>query len=191
MKKIILPLGLLCLIGLVGCSPSSPIIKTTTIPVTITNSVSVPVVTTQVVTKVIDPITGNEYVLQKGSVGVANADLHVNDYRIGANATGMVLVLNGLDTEQDFNVYVTPYNNDEITNSPKNVSDWVTITSPTLKDGFLTVTPMSVVGLNVTLNVPAGNELPNTWAFLVNVSYINQISANNTSRWIVNMSSEK
>ena len=42
---------------------------------------------------------------------------------------------------------------------PANVADWVTITNSNLIGGVLTVQPMSVGTLYITLNVPVGTQL--------------------------------
>ena len=97
-----------------------------------------------------------------------------------------------MDTAQEFNITVTPYTNESygITSSPANVADWVTITNPNFIGGVLTVQPMSVGTLYITLNVPVGTQLPSEWGLVVNVVNItgggNYLTGEGI-RWIVDM----
>ena len=143
--------------------PTEAVVKTT-------------IVDTVTVVKVVDPITGNEYIIKPGEVGVANADASVNSYFNGLDAHWIGLVLNGDDTEHQFNISVTPYNNPDkgILNSPASVADWVGITSLSLLGNILTVAPMSAASLYITLNVPSGIQLPQEWGFTVNISRTDQ-----------------
>ena len=146
--------------------PTEAVIQTTVV----TKTVSATAETTTVV-KVIDPITGNEYDIKPGEVGVGNADMRVNRYRIGVQTpAGMVLILNGRNDTATVRIGVAPYDNDTIVSSPSDVADWVTITSPNLQNNVLTIPAMSAAALNVSLNVPAGSSVPNTWAFLVSAT---------------------
>ena len=190
MKKVFIIASALVLV-LAGCS-TTPIIQTSVVTDTVVKTVqSVPttVVTTMTVVKVIDPISGNEYTINQGEVGVANADARATGYYDGYAAHWNGLVLNGDDTANQFTISVTPYTNDFITTAVLDVANWVTITNSNLVDGVLTVQPMSVGTLYITLNVPVGTQLPSEWAFTVNV--VNATGGNvltgDSIRWIVDM----
>ena len=193
MKKVFIIASALVLF-IVGCS-TAPIVQTSVVTDTVVNTVtSVPttVVNTVTVVKVIDPISGNEYTIKQGEVGTANVDARATGYYDGYAAHWNGLVLNGMDTAQEFNITVTPYTNESygITSSPANVADWVTITNPNLIGGVLTVQPMSVGTLYITLNVPVGTQLPSEWGLVVNVVNItgggNYLTGAGI-RWIVDM----
>ena len=98
-------------------------------------------------------------------------------------------MLNGDDTEHQFNVTVTPYSNASVVAAPDNIADWVGITNPNLLGSILTVAPMSAASLYITLNVPSGIALPQNWGFTVNVSRADQgnVVAANSIRWLVHM----
>ena len=186
----------LVLLSFASCSqPTQAIVQTSIITETKTLPATT-VVNTVTVIKVVDPISGNEYTIEKGVVGVANAVADVHGYFNGLNANWIGLVLNGDDAERQFNVTVTPYNNVDkgITNSPMGIADWVTITNNNLVydqslGGVLMVPPMSAASLYTTLNVPSGIQLPQDWGFTVNVSDANQgnYAVANAVRWIVHM----
>jgi hypothetical protein len=166
LKKVFIIASALVLF-IAGCS-TAPIVQTSVVTDTVVNTVtSVPttVVNTVTVVKVIDPISGNEYTIKQGETGTANVDARATGYYDGYAAHWNGLVLNGMDTAQEFNITVTPYTNESygITSSPANVADWVTITNPNLIGGVLTVQPMSVGTLYITLNVPVGTQLPSEW----------------------------
>ena len=193
MKKVFIIASALVLF-IAGCS-TAPIVQTSVVTDTVVNTVtSVPttVVNTVTVVKVIDPISGNEYTIKQGEVGTANVDARATGYYDGYAAHWNGLVLNGMDTAQEFNITVTPYTNESygITSSPANVADWVTITNPNLIGGVLTVQPMSVGTLYITLNVPVGTQLPSEWGLVVNVVNItgggNYLTGAGI-RWIVDM----
>ena len=193
MKKVFIIASALVLV-LAGCS-TAPIIQTSVVTDTVVKTVSsVPttVVNTVTVVKVIDPISGNEYTIKQGETGTANVDARATGYYDGYAAHWNGLVLNGMDTAQEFNITVTPYTNESygITSSPANVADWVTITNPNLIGGVLTVQPMSVGTLYITLNVPVGTQLPSEWGLVVNVVNItgggNYLTGEGI-RWIVDM----
>lgn len=184
MKKIIVPILLLLVVLLPCCmQPTEAVVQTTVVTKLQTQTVTV--------VKVVDPISGNEYVIQQGEVGVANADASVNSYFNGLDAHWIGLVLNGDDTEHQFNITVTPYNNPDkgILNSPANVADWVTITNQNLTSGVLAVAPMTAASLYTTLNVPSGIQLPQEWGFTVNVSRADQGNyvTVDAIRWLVHM----
>jgi hypothetical protein len=165
--------------------PTKAVIKTDTI----TQIVQSTIIQTETVVKVVDPITGNTYIIKQGEVGTANADASVNSYFNGLNASWIGLVLNGDDTEHQFNVTVTPYSNDSIAPAPANIANWVTITNNNYNNGILIVAPMSAASLYTTLNVPSGIQLPQNWGFTVNVSRSDQgnYKTVDTIRWIVHM----
>ena len=193
MKKLILIASALALL-IAGCS-TTPIVQTSVVTDTVVNTVtSVPttVVNTVTVVKVIDPISGNEYTIKQGETGTANVDARATGYYDGYAAHWNGLVLNGMDTVQTFNISVIPYTNESygITSSPANVADWVTIINPNLIGGVLTVQPMSVGTLYITLNVPVGTQLPSEWGLVVNVVNITgggNYLAGEGIRWIVDM----
>ena len=193
MKKLILIASALALL-IAGCS-TTPIVQTSVVTDTVVNTVtSVPttVVNTVTVVKVIDPISGNEYTIKQGETGTANVDARATGYYDGYAAHWNGLVLNGMDTVQTFNISITPYTNESygITSSPANVADWVTIINPNLIGGVLTVQPMSVGTLYITLNVPVGTQLPSEWGLVVNVVNITgggNYLAGEGIRWIVDM----
>ena len=192
MKKLFLVAPILLLSLLVGCVSTSPIIQTSVVTTTVTNTVkAVPttVVNTVTVIKVIDPISGNEYILTPGDVGTANANARATGYYNGYSAHWNGLVLNGEDTENQFNISVTPYVSPDYPDSPAGVADWVVIENPNLVDGVLTVPAMSVGTLYITLDVPEGIQLPAEWGFLVHVARAigGNVIADNAIRWIVVM----
>lgn len=178
MKKLaIISIVVLLAVLVSSCmQPTEAIVKTT-------------IVNTVTVVKVVDPITGNEYIIKPGEVGVANADASVNNYFNGLNASWIGMVLNGDDTEHQFNITVTPYSNDNVVAAPTGIADWVTISNNNLVDGVLTVQPMSSASLYTTLNVPSGITLPQTWGFTVNISRVDQgnYAVADAIRWIVHM----
>lgn len=179
----------LVLLSMVSCTQSTQAIVQTSV---ITETKTLPattVVNTVSVVKVIDPITGNEYTIQQGIVGVANVDANAHDYFNGLDAHWIGLVLNGDDTEHQFNITVTPYSNDSVAPAPNGIADWVTISNSNLLDGVLTVSPMSAASLYTTLNVPSGVQLPQTWGFIVSVKRADQgnYATADAIRWIVNM----
>ena len=192
MKKVFIIASALVLV-LAGCS-TAPIVQTSVVTDTVVNTVtSVPttVVNTVTVVKVIDPISGNEYTIKQGETGAANVDARATGYYDGYAAHWNGLVLNGMDTAQEFNITVTPYTNESygITSSPANVADWVTITNPNLIGGVLTVQPMSVGTLYITLDVPGGIQLPHEWGLVVHVVTISgdTLLPDNAIRMIVVM----
>jgi hypothetical protein len=191
-KKIIIIVLVIIPLVLAGCmSPTEAIVQTNVVTDTVINTEIVPttIVNTVTIIKVVDPITGNEYTIKQGDVGVANADANVHDYFNGLDAHWIGLVLNGDNTEHQFNVSVSPYSNDSVAPAPNGIADWVTITNPNLVDGVLTVSPMSAASLYTTLNVPSGVQLPQDWGFIVSVSRTdsgNYITVD-TVRWLVHM----
>lgn len=188
MKKLFLIVPILLLSLLAGCVSSSPIVQTSVITETKTLPATT-IVNTVTVVKVIDPISGNTYIMKNGEVGVANADARATGYYLGYVAHWNGLVMNGEDTENQFVISVTPYISPDYPDSPANVADWVTITSPNLVDGVLTVPAMSVGTLYITLDALSEVQLPHEWGFLVHVVKANSgnIVADNTIRWIVVM----
>ena len=179
----------LVLLSLAGCmQPTQAVVQTSVITETKTLPATT-VVNTVTVIKVVDPISGNEYVIKQGETGVANADANVHDYFNGLDASWIGLELNGDDVEHQFNVTVTPYSNDSIAPAPSEIADWVTITNPNLVNGLLTVSPMSAASLYTTLNVPSGIQLPEDWGFTVNVARADQGNyvVAEAIRWIVHM----
>ena len=187
MKKVFIITSALMLVLLVGCS-TAPIVQTSVVTTVVTQA-AVPTIITDTVVKVVDPISGNAYIIHPGEVGTANVDARATGYYSGYAAHWNGLVLNGDDTARQFYITVTPYTNTNITTSVPNVADWVTITNPDLVNGVLTVQPMSVGTLYITLNVPVGTQLPPEWAFTVNV--VNATGGNiltgDSIRWIVDM----
>ena len=182
MKRILLIIPLVSSLLLSGCTqPTEAVVKTSVVTKMQTQTITV--------VKVVDPISGNKYTINKGEVGVANADANVNGYFNGLNASWIGLVLNGDDTEHQFNVTVTPYSNASVVAAPDNIADWVGITNPNLLGSILTVAPMSAASLYTTLNVPSGIALPQNWGFTVNVSRADQgnVVAANSIRWLVHM----
>jgi hypothetical protein len=178
--------------------PTEAVVQTSFVTETQTQTVqAIPttVVNTVTVIKVVDPISGNEYVIKQGEIGVANADASVNSYFNGLDAHWIGLVLNGDNVQHQFKISVTPYNNPDkgIMNSPINVADWVTITNQNLVNGILTVLPMNAASLYTTLNVPSGIVLPQEWGFVVNVqdAQDRQFMAVNTVRWLIHMRQEQ
>jgi hypothetical protein len=171
-KVIIIALSAILLLLSSCMQPTKAIVQTSVVTeIHTVQAIPTTIVNTITVVKVVDPISGNEYVIKQGEVGVANADACVNNYFNGLDAHWIGLVLNGDNVEHKFNVSVTPYNNPTkgILNSPTNVSDWVTVTNNSLINGILTVPSMSAASLYTTLNVPSGVQLPQEWGFLVNV----------------------
>ena len=193
MKRLLFIIPLVSLLLLSSCmQPTEAVVQTSVVTETQTQTVqAIPttVVNTVTVIKVVDPISGNKYTINKGEVGVANADANVNGYFNGLNASWIGLVLNGEDTEQQFNITVTPYSNANVVAAPDNVSDWVTITNNNFVNGVLTVSPMSAASLYTTLNVPSGITLPQNWGFIVSISRVDQGSyaTANAIRWLVHM----
>lgn len=169
---------------LAGCVSTSPIVKT----VVVTETKTLPV-TTMTVVKVVDPISGNEYTIKNGEVGVANADARVTGYYPGYAAHWNGLVLNGENTENQFAISVTPYISPDYPDSPAAVANWVTIDSPNLADGKLFVPAMSVGTLYITLDVPGGIQLPHEWGLVVHVVTISgdTLLPDNAIRMIVVM----
>jgi hypothetical protein len=191
MKKLLFIIPLVSLVLLTSCiQPTQAIVQTQVVTETQTLPATT-VTNTITIVKVIDPISGNKYAINKGEVGVANADANVNGYFNGLNASWIGLVLNGDDTEHQFNVTVIPYSNANVVAAPDNIADWVTITNNNLVNGVLTVAPMSAASLYTTLNVPSGINLPQNFGFIVSVSDVNQGSyaTANAVRWLVHMRS--
>ena len=191
MKKLLIGICLmsLVLLFLAGCmQPTQAVVQTSVITETKTLPATT-VVNTVTVIKVVDPISGNEYVIKQGETGVANADANVHDYFNGLDASWIGLELNGDDVEHQFNITVTPYSNDSVAPAPSEIADWVTITNPNLVNGLLTVSPMSAASLYTTLNVPSGIQLPEDWGFTVNVARADQGNyvVAEAIRWIVHM----
>ena len=191
MKKLIVGIFImsLTLLSFAGCSqPTQAIIQTSVITETKTLPATT-VVNTITVIKVVDPISGNEYVIQQGSVGMANADANVQSYFNGLDAHWIGLVLNGDDTEHQFNIVIAPYSSDVVSPAPSGIADWITISNNKLVDGVLTVEPMSAASLYMTLNVPSGIQLPQEWGFTVGIKDVNagNVGVVNPVRWIVNM----
>ena len=116
MKKLVIGIFLmsLVLLSMVSCtSKTQAVVQTSVVVSTETvTKVSPPTTVIDTVTatviKVVDPISGNEYTIDKGKVGVANVDASANNYFNGLDAHWIGLVLNGDDTEHQFNVSVTP-----------------------------------------------------------------------------------
>jgi len=195
MKKLLFIIPLVSLLLFSSCmQPTEAVVQTSVVTETQTQTVqAIPttVINTVTVVKVVDPISGNKYVINKGEVGVANVDANVNGYFNGLNASWIGLVLNGDDTEHQFNVTVIPYSNANVVAAPDNIADWVTVTNNNLVNGVLTVAPMSAASLYTTLNVPSGINLPQNFGFIVSVSDINQGSyaTANAVRWLVHMRS--
>ena len=202
MKKIIIVLLVLLTLLITSCvQPTEAIVETSVVTNVQTSIVTDTQVTTKIVPttvtntvtviKVVDPISGNEYTIQQGQVGVANAEVTANGYYNGYSAHWIGLVLNGEDTQNQFNISVTPYTNADynITQTPPNVSDWVTITNANLTGGVLTVSPDSAASLYITLNVPVGVQLPPQWGFVVHVVQASSgnIVADDSIRWLVYM----
>lgn len=192
MKKVIIIASLAILALLSSCtSITEAEVKTSVVTETQTltiQAVTTTVVNTITVVKVVDPITGNEYTIRQGELGVANADAKATGYFNGYPANWIGLVLNGKDESQVLGVSVTPYYNAEFKDSPPNVADWVTVTNPNLVNGTLTVSPMSAASLYITLNVPKGIQLPDKWGLVVNVvGTSGTIRTGSGIRWLIYM----
>jgi len=198
MKKFaIISIIVLLAILVTSCmQPTEAIVQTSVVTETQTQTVQADpttvintVVNTVIVVKVVDPITGNEYAIKQGSVGMANADANVNSYFNGLDAHWIGLMLNGDDVEHQFNIVIAPYSNDTVIPAPDNIADWVTISSNNFANGVLTVEPMNASSLYMTLNVPSGIKLPQRWGFTVGTKDVTYgtIGVVNPVRWIVNM----
>ena len=121
MKKLFIIASALVLF-IAGCS-TAPIIQTSVLTDTVVNNYISPDNCRKYCqgSKVIDPISGNEYTIKPGETGTANVDARATGYYDGYAAHWNGLVLNGMYTVQEFNITVTPYTNESygITTSPQ------------------------------------------------------------------------
>lgn len=186
MKKVLLTLtGLLCLLPLVACA--SPVISTTNVVKTITTQLPTETTTQTIITTVpslvvIDPSSGNRYIVEQGSVGVGNADNRIDGYAIGLSPSGVVYVLNGTTSDMVFKASVEPYAtaDNSYVAAPPEISQWVTLSnvdknSPS-SDLFL-MKSMDASVITVTLDAPEGALLPVKWGFMVAISSPNRVIA--------------